>query len=150
MQRPGLTTLPAELHLKIFDSLAPEASVCLGLTCKKLYPLFFARQAKTHLRRLCDTCGRPIENCGVYGPAGRQSLDKCPPQDGSQKALFDLLRDWKPKNLAYSFVDKTFVNMIRRGGFVLSANQRPREQYNGFWRQSAESGQKFYEGMGEM
>jgi hypothetical protein len=44
---PTLTTLPPELHLKIFSEL-DSTSICLGLTCKKFYhiyrephPLFF-------------------------------------------------------------------------------------------------------------
>ncbi|KUJ19745.1 uncharacterized protein LY89DRAFT_779656 [Mollisia scopiformis] len=34
-----LVTLPPEILLLIFDYLNPAASTCLGLTCKKLYPV---------------------------------------------------------------------------------------------------------------
>ena len=34
-----LTELPAEIHLKVFDLLDLNSSTCLGLTCKKLYPI---------------------------------------------------------------------------------------------------------------
>jgi hypothetical protein len=34
---PTLTSLPPELHLKIFSELDGITSICLGLTCKKFY-----------------------------------------------------------------------------------------------------------------
>lgn len=92
-----ITTLPAETHLRIFDFLSPESSACLGLTCKKFYPLFFARDAKTPLRRLCDECGWNITFC-------RWTLEfttipgssKCRNSDGAMWTLGELLRGWIP------------------------------------------------------
>jgi hypothetical protein len=56
---PNITTLPPELHLKIFDIIDEDESgsemlACLGLTYKTFYPLYFDRHPKTKLRRLCD------------------------------------------------------------------------------------------------
>ena len=42
IKKLSLVTLPPELHLKIFDLFSdyyPVDSTCLGLTCKKFYPI---------------------------------------------------------------------------------------------------------------
>ena len=46
-----ITTLPPEIHLKIFDLFDNDQSsaACLGITCKKFYPLFHARHKKVPL-----------------------------------------------------------------------------------------------------
>jgi hypothetical protein len=46
-----LTTLPAEIHLKVFDLLDIDSSTCLGLTCTKFYPVHRAFHGPVHLKR---------------------------------------------------------------------------------------------------
>ncbi|KAH8787027.1 hypothetical protein F5882DRAFT_378197 [Hyaloscypha sp. PMI_1271] len=49
---PTLLTLPAELHLEIFEQLDSEylcSSLLLGLTCKKFYAIHFKRHGKSKL-----------------------------------------------------------------------------------------------------
>ncbi len=40
--KPHLTTLPTELHLKIFKHLPAVPSTCLGLTCKAFYRIHWS------------------------------------------------------------------------------------------------------------
>lgn len=45
----SLYTLPAEIHLEIFSYLHSVYSTCLGLTCKKFYPIHRAMNGKVRL-----------------------------------------------------------------------------------------------------
>jgi hypothetical protein len=44
-----LTTLPPELHLKLFEVLHPVESTCLSLTCKKFYSIYRAIHGTVNL-----------------------------------------------------------------------------------------------------
>lgn len=113
---PPLCELPPEIHLKIFDLLQddPEASACLGLTCRKFYPLFAARHLKTKLVRKCEKCGLKMDGPRPVHPkldalAAKLALlrgttsDPCN-VDGHQegwKTLSQLLVNWKPIGLVF-------------------------------------------------
>lgn len=98
-----LTTLPAEIHLNIFDYLNPETAACLGLTCKKFCPLFFARHAKTPLLHDCRNCG--LRSASPYKQAWVL-------YDYSQHvSLVLMLREWVPTNLVF---DKNYTKKFVR------------------------------------
>lgn len=86
----ALHCLPGELHLKIFDLLDddPETSACLGLTCKKLYPIFVALLLKPKLlREFCIKCEERRH-------PGACDLDF---HRSGWKTLKELLIDWNPQ-----------------------------------------------------
>lgn len=100
----GLDVLPSEIHLKIFDILRddPETSACLGLTCQKLYPLFFARHKKANLYRICNMCGDPL----AWHAKGCRG---CTNTGEDWKPLYKLLEDWTPPVLKFADVANKFV-----------------------------------------
>jgi hypothetical protein len=100
-ERIYLTTLPSEIHLKVFDYLNddPEASTCLGLTCRKLSPLF-ARHAKAKLYRICEGCKRLL---GIFGGERlNPRCYSCEDLDSVRSKLYGLLRDWMGPKLQFS------------------------------------------------
>jgi hypothetical protein len=91
--KPHLLTLPAELQLKIFDELDndPPTAACLGITCKKFYPLFRARHKKVLLRPT------------IYNDGSIEAWNYTADFHNENKRLhYKLLNDWMPQNLVFS------------------------------------------------
>jgi hypothetical protein len=91
--KPYLTMLPPEIHLKLFDLFDDDQSsaACLGLTCKKFYPLFRARQKKVLLLLFRWRIGHRFF-------------------DG---LLVELIRTWMPRDLEYCPVKRKIVTKAR-------------------------------------
>lgn len=96
-----ITTLPAELHLKIFDYLGddPGAAACLGITCKTVYPLYRARHKTVDLCSLTG-CARCI--------AGRHSF-----RGPTCRVLHFLLMDWMGPGYIYCRQSNIFITRER-------------------------------------
>jgi hypothetical protein len=113
LERSGLTTLPSELHLKIFDLFddEPETSTCLGLTCKKLYPLFIARHPKPKLFRMCPKCESLKRKAFVDKDSKNlyTNCESCKNIDTSGSQLFVLLEEWMTPKWVFSAYQTTFL-----------------------------------------
>ena len=107
----SLVNLPIELHLQIlheFDGL-PNAAVCFGLTCKKLYPIFKACHPENlKLDRLRLEAGYRFHlGWSVYATL----LPPPPPPKFPDPELKALLKGWVPSNMKYD---------RRKGKFVMN------------------------------
>jgi hypothetical protein len=90
--KPHLLTLPAELHLKLFDELDrdPPTAACLGITCNKFYPLFRARHRKVLLRPT------------IYNDGSFEAWNYTADFNNEKKRLYyRLLLNWMPRNLVF-------------------------------------------------
>jgi hypothetical protein len=98
---PSLLDFPPEIQLLIFDVLQakddPTTSACLGLTCKRFYPLFRARFTKAPLEKSC--CKGSLRGVDHRGKWYYGSV--CAECTNGRNDLYELLRDWMPRDLAY-------------------------------------------------
>lgn len=63
--RLQLRSIPAELHLAIFDRLDPVSSACLGLTCKPFYAMHRAFHGVVKLDQYCVLPGLWVQLGGL-------------------------------------------------------------------------------------
>ncbi|KAH8674675.1 hypothetical protein BGZ60DRAFT_526632 [Tricladium varicosporioides] len=103
-----ITNLPAEIHLKILDLLDSDStsSACLGITCKKFYPMFLSRHLRAPLTAYADckpTC--PLKPHKVTGHGF------LPGTHCKSKPLFILLLDFMPSHLTYSAYAKKYTTL---------------------------------------
>jgi hypothetical protein len=88
-----ITSLPPELHLKIFTCLDRASSVCFGLTAKKLYPIH------KELRGLV-----PLTACCLQVPSRSRG-----------RFLFGLLKEWiKETGLVFSGAELKFITLEKK------------------------------------
>lgn len=101
-----LLALPSELHLNKFEFLDddPETSTCLGLTCKQLYPLFFARHARPSLFRMCPECkaSRQLAFAQKNLNGIHKNCNSCKDNDTTKVKLFSLLENWIGRDWHFS------------------------------------------------
>jgi hypothetical protein len=88
-----ISSLPPELHLKIFTYLDRASSVCFSLTAKKLYPIH------KELRGLV-----PLTACCVQAPSRSRG-----------RFLFGLLKEWiKETGLVFSGAELKFITLEKK------------------------------------
>ncbi|KAE9382030.1 hypothetical protein N431DRAFT_458571 [Stipitochalara longipes BDJ] len=98
---PTLIALPAELHLEVFKHLEVCTSVCIGLTCKKMWEIHYNIHGKVSLGWLAFI-HEPLE---VDMPDGR---------------TFDvghLIEDWMGPRYFWHFVSHTFRPITEKPAF---------------------------------
>lgn len=99
---PTLVTLPTEIHLLILHHLDLVSSTCLGLTCKKFYPIHRELHGSVEL---CPS------GSGIHPLLQRRGTSWSIP-------LSYFLREWAaPAGLIYDILTKKFIDeeeMIRR------------------------------------
>lgn len=85
-----------EIYLTLFDTLEklefPNTTACLGLTCKKFYPIFKA-----------------------YLPKNVSLLNEYPSAiETGEEPLYALLKDWVPSGLFYAHFKNKFCHKFTR------------------------------------
>ena len=88
--------MPVEMHLELFKCLDEAQSVCVGLTCRKLYSLHYSIHGKVELHY-----HRYYIGGGVYM---RLTEDA----DGNAHYLAVLIRDWMGPEYFYPFCARCF------------------------------------------
>ncbi|KAH6666015.1 hypothetical protein B0J14DRAFT_605119 [Halenospora varia] len=93
--KTGLTALPTELLLRIFNPLDYDTSTCLGLTCKRLWAIHEDEQERE------ERTQHRIDN----GICSKRPF-------GKFSQLPFLLREWMGPNMVY--VDMGFFKFIKK------------------------------------
>ncbi|PMD23438.1 hypothetical protein NA56DRAFT_687726 [Hyaloscypha hepaticicola] len=89
-----LLELAPELLTQIIGYLQPVESTCLGLTCKKFYPIHFSRHGKVALHHYVSVTGR-LSQSSSYTRNGT--------------TLANFLTAWVPSHLKYNYEKRKFV-----------------------------------------
>jgi len=99
-----LTTLPPELHLELFKHLDVCTSICLGLTCKKLWAIH-SQEGIVKLYTTIDDPFMPTARWRWHIPKARTVKDL----NGKEHKLGELLKQWMGPNYWLPFKGYKFM-----------------------------------------